>query len=97
MSINPIEKIIYYTPNSEPQAGLSELLDQLGSQIKVKFGKDKVEVVTHATSAKVEVIFKNGIIREFGMKYWWIVKHILENSLSENDKDYDQWLSTLYI
>lgn len=97
MSINPIEKIIYHTPNLEPQAGLSEVLDQLSNQIKVKFGKDKIEVITGAIFAKIEVIFKNGIVHEFGMKYGWLLKHILESSMLETDKNYDQWLATFYI
>lgn len=98
MSINPIEKIIYYTPNLEPQAGLSEALQELNHQLKTKFDKDKIQVKTWSTIAKIEVVFKNGIVREFGMKYWWLLKHILENNLSWNDgKDYDQSLATLYI
>ncbi len=96
MYINPIKKIVYYTPNIEPQAGLSEVLDQLSGQIKTKFGKDKIEVITNATCSKVKIVFKNGIVREFSMKYGWLLKHILENSLSWQDRDYEQWLSTLY-
>lgn len=95
--LNPIEKIIYHTPNYETQEWLSEFLDNLWSQIRNKFGKDKIEVVTNANSAKIEIVFKNGIIREVNMKYARLIKHILENNTSSIDQDTSEWLATLYI
>jgi len=37
MSLNPISKIIYHTPNQSPEAGLSELFDILGNKVQAKW------------------------------------------------------------
>lgn len=39
MSLNPISKIVYYTPNKNPETGLSELFEILGA----KFNPNEVK------------------------------------------------------
>ncbi|HMY80235.1 MAG TPA: hypothetical protein PLW93_02630 [Candidatus Absconditabacterales bacterium] len=98
MSLNPISKIIYHTPNSSSEQGLSELVEVLGSKIQSKWGKDKLDLVTHAPKALIEIQFKDGSKHELDINYARNIKHSLESLFSQSTSKEDfESLSVIVI
>ncbi len=91
MSINPISKITYYTPNETPEAGLSEFFAIVWSKIKDRYQKEKLELRTWSNKALLEVVFKSGSKRQFDICFLRKIKHAIESillgDLSEEDLD----------
>lgn len=93
MSLNPISKIIYRTPNQSPEAGLSELFDILGNKVQAKWWQDRIELITDSDTAKLQIEFKNGKIREIDIHFLRNIKHSVERILlsqeEANQDDFD--------
>ena len=86
MSLNPISKIVYYTPHKNPETGLSELFEILGAKVQSKRGKERIELITDSENAKLQVQFKNGSKREIGIDFLRNIKHAVEGVLLEEDE-----------
>lgn len=83
MSLNPISKITYHTPNISPEQWLSELVDVLGAKINSTWGKDKIDLKTNSQKAYLEFQFKDWSKREFDIDHARKIKHYLESLFSQ--------------